>query len=318
MAKKPETEEDLARALMAGFPGRVARRRKPGDPRCVLASGMGALAPDGADEWFLAVVVTAGRRGVRTEHRVRAALDLDPAWLQVTEVQETLWDEQALAARGQVRAQVGAIVLDTRTAPAEPTEAAVLLLRAAQEDPARALDPSREAAELNARLTCLRAWRPDLELPDPSWASLLPVLCQGLRSFKALRQADLVGALLGQLTWSQRQALDTLAPASLTLPSGTSRRLRYVPGEAPVLSARIQQCFGWRTSPRIAGGQVAVVIEMLAPSQRPVQLTADLKSFWTNTWPQVRKELRGRYPRHPWPEDPWTAVATDRAKPRKS
>ncbi len=311
------SEKDLAKALMAGFPGRVARRRKPGDPRCVMAGGMGALAPDGAGEWFLAVVVTAGRRGVRQEHRIRAALDLDPAWLPVTEVQETLWDDKALAARGRVCSQVGAIVLDERTAPAEPTEAAELLLTAAQEDPARALDPSREAEELQARLTCLRTWRPDLELPDPAWDTLLPALCHGLRSFKALRQADLKGALLGQLSWSQRQALETLAPASLTLPSGTSRRLRYVPGESPVLSARIQQCFGWRTSPRLAGGQVAVVIELLAPSQRPVQLTADLESFWTNTWPQVRKELRGRYPKHPWPEDPWTAVATDRAKPRK-
>jgi len=278
---------------------------------------MGALAPPGAGEWFLAVVVTAGRRGVRQEHRVRAALDLDPAWLTVEEVAETAWDPAAQAARGVVRTQVGAIVLGERTAAAEPTQATALLLAAAREDPERALAPSRDAAELQARILCLREWRPDLDLPDPDWAALLPALCEGKRSFKGLRGADLKGALLGPLDWSQRQALDTLAPASLTLPSGSSRRLRYVPGEAPVLSARIQQCFGWKTSPRVAGDRIPVLIELLAPSQRPVQLTADLESFWTHTWPQVRKELRGRYPKHPWPEDPWTAKATDRAKPRK-
>jgi ATP-dependent helicase HrpB len=310
-------EEDLARALMAGFPGRVARRRAAGDARCVLAGGMGALAPPGAGEWFLAVVITAGRRGVRQEHRVRAAMDIELAWLTVEEVQETAWDTAAQAVRGVVRTQVGAIVLDERTAPADPARATALLLEAAQEDPERALAPGREVAELQARILCLRGWRPDLDLPDPDWAALLPRLCEGLRSFKALRGADLKGALLGLLDWSQRQALDELAPASLTLPSGSSRRLRYVPGDAPVLSARIQQCFGWRISPRVAGNRVPVVIELLAPSQRPVQLTADLESFWTHTWPQVRKELRGRYPKHPWPEDPWTAVATDRAKPRK-
>jgi len=307
----------LATALMAGFPGRIGRRRSPGDPRALLASGVGVVVPEGVGEWFVAVVITAGRKGVRQVHRVRAAIDLDPDWLSVDRIQETVWDPEAQAARGRIENRVGAIVLSTRTAAAAPDKAAALLLQAARADPARALAPSKEAQELQARIACLRQWRPELGLPDPDWAALLPGLCDGLRSFKDLHARNLCAALQGQLDWSQRQALDTLAPASLTLPSGTSRRLRYVPGESPVLSARIQQCFGWRTSPRVAEGQIPVVIELLAPSQRPVQVTADLKSFWTHTWPQVRKELRGRYPRHPWPEDPWTATPTDRAKPRK-
>ncbi len=311
------SEEDLARALLAGLPDRVARRRGPGDPRCLLASGAGATAPASAGEWFLAVVVTAGRRGVRSQHVVRAALDLDPAWLPVQEAGETTWDAEAGRARGARVRRVGAIELDRQTAPVDPVEGTALLLAAARSDPVRALEPSKEALALQARLLCLRDWRPDLDLPDPAWPGLLSGLCAGRRSFAELRQADLISAQLDRLDWSQRRALDTLAPASLTLPSGSSRRLRYAPGEPPVLSARIQQCFGWRSSPTVCAGRVPVLLELLAPSQRPVQRTADLESFWANTWPEVRKELRGRYPKHPWPEDPSQAQATDRAKPRK-
>jgi ATP-dependent helicase HrpB len=251
------------------------------------------------------------------EHRVRAALDLDPAWLAPEERRVTTWDPDAQAARGKVQTQVGAILCQERAAPVDSEQAAALLLAAASDDPERALAPSEQARALQARMVCLAAWRPDLGLPATGWAQLLPRLCSGRKSFRELRQADLVGALLGHLDRGQREALDKLAPPSLTLPSGTRRRLRYEPGRAPVLSARIQQCFGWHASPRIAGGQVTVVIELLAPNQRPVQVTADLESFWTQTWPQVRKELRGRYAKHPWPEDPWTAQPTDRAKPRK-
>ena len=277
----------------------------------------GAVAPEGAGEWFVAVVLTAGRRGVRVEHRVRAALDLDPAWLPVATVAVTRWDAEAGAARGLVERRVGAIVLGSQTAPVDPVQAQALLLAVALEDPQAALAPGTDAAGLLARVQCLAGWRPDLDLPVLDWAALLPALCRGQRSLEGLRAQDLGAALRQRLDWPQRQALDTLAPASLTLPSGSSRRLRYTPGESPVLAARIQQCFGWTASPRIAGGRVPVVIELLAPNQRPVQITGDLESFWKTTWPQVRKELRGRYPKHPWPEDPWTAVATDRAKPRK-
>ena len=111
------------------------------------------------------------------------------------------------------------------------------------------------------------------------------------------------------LDYKQRRDLDELAPARMTLPSGGTASLVYEPGRPPVLAARIQELFGWKETPRVAGGRVRVLLHLLAPNFRPQQVTDDLESFWNTTYQVVRKELRGRYPRHPWPEDPWTAQA---------
>ncbi|HEX7816030.1 ATP-dependent helicase C-terminal domain-containing protein, partial [Dyella sp.] len=106
------------------------------------------------------------------------------------------------------------------------------------------------------------------------------------------------------------------APDSVTVPSGMTRRLEYAPDEPPVLAVKLQELFGLADTPRIAGGRVPVTLHLLSPAGRPIQVTQDLKGFWERTYPEVRKELKGRYPRHPWPDDPWTAVPTHRAKPR--
>ena len=138
----------------------------------------------------------------------------------------------------------------------------------------------------------------------------------GLTSLAQVRRIDLRPPLEALLTWQQRQELDRLMPTHLTVPSGSHVRLDYEQGETPVLAVRLQELFGCQETPRIAGGKVPVIVHLLSPAGRPVQVTKDLASFWRSAYQEVKKELRGRYPRHHWPDDPLTAQPTNRTKRR--
>ncbi|HEV7786034.1 MAG TPA: ATP-dependent helicase C-terminal domain-containing protein, partial [Thermoanaerobaculia bacterium] len=178
-----------------------------------------------------------------------------------------------------------------------------------------------EVASFLARARCLAAWRPELDLPpfdDPALAALLPALAAGRRSFADLRRAPLLAALEGTLTHAQRETLRREAPERLEVPSGSQVRLLYETGRPPILAARIQELFGLAETPRVAAGRVPVLLHLLAPNGRPQQVTHDLQSFWQNTYPQVKKELQGRYPKHAWPQDPKTASPERRpGRPRR-
>jgi ATP-dependent helicase HrpB len=169
------------------------------------------------------------------------------------------------------------------------------------------------------RLAFLRRWMPELDLPEPARIAgdAVAAVAAGARAIRDVRRADVVGVMTGLLTHAQRSALDTQAPTHWTLPSGRRVPVTYAPDRPPLVAARIQELFGLAASPRLAGGKVAMLFELLAPSARPMQVTDDLASFWRTTYTQVRAELRGRYPRHPWPEDPLRAEPTARAKPRR-
>jgi ATP-dependent helicase HrpB len=179
---------------------------------------------------------------------------------------------------------------------------------------------NRRAAELHSRLNFLRRrlgdpW-PDLSesaLLDRLEEWLLPFLPPKLRQ-DTLRTLPMAEALSSLLPWELRSRADELAPERITLPSGSTRRLRYEE-ERCILSARIQQLFGLSETPRVAGTEVE--LELLSPAERPVQHTRDIASFWRHTYPEVRRELRGRYPKHYWPEDPLRATPTDRSKRRR-
>ncbi|MBE0618693.1 MAG: ATP-dependent helicase HrpB, partial [Proteobacteria bacterium] len=143
-------------------------------------------------------------------------------------------------------------------------------------------------------------------------------LARGRTSFEDLRKADLASALRSHLTWAQRQALEREAPERTQVPSGSLLRLAYPDDGPPVLAVKIQEVFGWTEGPRVAGGRVPVVLHLLGPHGRPLQVTSDLSGFWQRTYPEVRKEMRGRYPRHRWPEDPWNAEPSRRTtQPRR-
>ena len=160
---------------------------------------------------------------------------------------------------------------------------------------------------------------PELDLPPLGPATrqeMLQELCMGRRSFADLRSIDLVQALQQRLSSSQAAAVAQHAPTAIKVPSGSTKRLRYGEGP-PALAVRLQEVFGLYESPRLAGGRVPIKMELLAPNQRPVQVTQDLASFWANTYAEVRKELRQRYPKHQWPEDPRDGVASVRTMRRR-
>ncbi|MBP1642497.1 MAG: hypothetical protein H6Q03_1166, partial [Acidobacteria bacterium] len=321
------TEEPLLRAVAAAYLDRLCRRREPGAERGVMVGGRGVrLARESAvrnEELFVAVALDAGRAGPQAEALVRVASAVERAWLpsgQVRSGRELAWDEarERVAARAVVAYED--LVLDEREVPIDDPDAAARLLgeRAAAALPrALALDEPALVA-LTGRLRFLARARPELELPEPGeelWRSLLPGLCRGLRSFDELRRAPLEAALAGSLTWQQRAALERDAPERLEVPSGSRVRLDYSDPERPVLAARIQELYGLAATPRLAGGRVPVLLHLLAPNGRPQQVTHDLASFWANTYPQVRRELAGRYPKHAWPDDP--ATARPERRPRR-
>jgi ATP-dependent helicase HrpB len=156
---------------------------------------------------------------------------------------------------------------------------------------------------------------PDLNLPpldEPQLRSLLAPLAHGRRSLAELRRAPWLQAIKGLFAWPQLQAVDREAPERIEVPSGSRVGVQYEPGRPPILAVRIQEVFGLHETPRVAGGRVPVLMHLLAPNMRVAQVTDDLASFWANTYALVRKDLRARYPKHAWPDDPYTAIAQRR------
>jgi ATP-dependent helicase HrpB len=203
---------------------------------------------------------------------------------------------------------------------ADEAAAAEALAAAARQDPQRALPLDAGAlAEWLARVRSLRAWMPELALPTleaEELVALVPALARGCRSLAELRAAPWLASARGLLSAAQLDALEREAPERLAVPSGSRVALRYEPGRPPVLAARIQELFGLRETPRVGGGRVPVLFHLLAPNHRPQQVTDDLASFWRSGYPQVRRELRARYPRHAWPEDPLSAPPERRPRRR--
>ena len=323
---------DLIDCLLTGLPDRVARRRAPRSERFKLADGSGATLDQGSvvrdAEWILALTLDGGARG--TEHRIRLAVALAPRRLPTSPTLTTRFDperEAVVQTRQHVYRPPGTdergLVVREEPVQADPAAIATTLAAAVAADPRRALTFTPEDERLIARIAWLASRRPDLGLPElaglttpsPTPTPLIEALCTGHRSFADLRTQPLGPWLRRTLSRDALTALDRLAPATLDLPDGTTARLEYgEPTAPPVLAARIQQLFGLPDTPRAAGEPV--LLHLLSPGNRPVQITRDLKGFWANSYFDVRKDLRGRYPKHPWPDDPLAATATSRAKPR--
>jgi len=308
---------EVGRLVALAYPERIAQRRAGSTDRYRLASGRGARL-DGKDplthEEWLAVAHVDARDA---EGRIFLAAPLEAAVLE-TEAKDVLaWD----SARGVIVAQretrVGELVLDAKPVAAIPEEARLALLAGAIRS--EGLLPqilSESARALQSRVLSLRAWGRAERFPDLSDAALLSSLETWLRSdlLASRSRADLLRidatpALLAILDWNQQRELNTLAPTYLEAPTGSRIELQYFPdGSPPVLAVRLQEIFGWLDTPTVNDGRTRVTLHLLSPARRPVQVTQDLRSFWANTYPEVRKELRARYPRHSWPDDPLTAA----------
>jgi ATP-dependent helicase HrpB len=313
-------------AILAAFPDRVCRRRAPGSPRALMVGGGGVvLDPRSvvrAAELFVAVDLD---RGAGADARVRLASAIERRWLEERYPDAISRDDtiELDAAQGRVvrrlRARYRDLVLDERLdVDVDRRAAGAVLAAAARRDPAAAVSLDDDTRQLLERLRFLARAMPEIDWPpiDALLGDAVEALCDGKRSFAELRRADLGAVLIGLLSNAQRQALEREAPARLTLPAGRSTAIVYAPDKPPAAAARIQEVFGLAATPRLAGGRVALVLELLAPSQRPVQITDDLASFWRSGYADVRKQLRGRYPKHYWPDDPTTAEPTSRVRRR--
>ncbi len=340
----PPRDPDRATAwLLAGFPDRVGLQRRPRSLRYRLVGGQGAVLDEGSEaegaRLVLAVVLRAARRGERAEHFIERAMALELEDLDLVEEELLDFDPQREAVVASRVTRYRDLVLDERPARSspDPQDVAAILAERAQAKPVRALKLIPEAAWLLDRMRFLAHHLPELGWPDLSdLGRFIPDLCVGRSSFAHLREIDWERELRSRLTGAQLAVLEREAPERFEVPSGSTVRLRYpdtggiveggwtkgagrdVPAEPPVLAARIQQLFGLRKTPRVARGRVVLLVHLLAPNQRPAQVTRDLESFWRDTYHQVRKDLRGRYPKHAWPEDPTTATPEDRPrrKPR--
>ena len=305
----------LRRATLAGFPDRVARRRAPGSPRAVMVGGTGVVLGRESvvreAELFVAVDLERGRG---PEARVRVACAIERDWLApaVRETRELVFDPGRRRVVESARTCYHDLVLaETVRTDVDRSAAGALLAGVARADPAATGAVGEAEHELVARLRFLARWLLDLGWPaDPETllSDAVASLAAGCVSFAELAARDVGGALLGLLAPAQRAALDREAPARYRLPSGRLAPVRYPRDRPPVVAARIQELFGLAATPRVAAGRVPLVFELLAPNARPVQITDDLVSFWRTTYPEVRKVLRGRYPKHAWPEDPSAAL----------
>jgi ATP-dependent helicase HrpB len=321
--------EALSRAVLAAFPDRVARLREGAPDRAVMVGGRGLRLYNhgqaAKNDLFVAVEVTAGDRGRHHEARVSHMVPIERSWL-AREFDETTTDHEIGPAGGKVRAirrstWRGLVLDEIEGPPNDPDRTAAVLAEAASEDLEANLGlDRRDVRSWLARLRSLAAWRPELGLPvfdHEEITAMLPVLSHGKTSIAELRKLPIVSILSGFLSAEQTAALEREAPERLRVPSGSRVRLDYEPGKPPVLAVRLQELFGMTETPTVAGGRVRVMLHLLAPNGRPQQITDDLASFWATTYQQVRAELRGRYPKHHWPEDPLKAAPTARTRPRR-
>jgi ATP-dependent helicase HrpB len=316
--------------LLHAFPDRVARRDDNNLLRYTLANGRGARLHESTvlhgEPWLVALDLRLETR----DSLILAAAPFDPRALerdypaQFTRERTLRWNDERAAVEAFDEQRFGAIVLERRSVPVQPQDALPALLAAVRTKGIDVLPWSESARRLRARMQALRAWMPELSLPDVSDTALqaslddwLAPYLHGKHRLDALSAEELSQALATLFDHEQRRTLDAQAPESLTVPSGQSRRLEYAHGEPPVLAVKLQELFGLADTPRVGGGRIPVTLHLLSPAGRPIQVTQDLKGFWERTYPEVRKELKGRYPRHPWPDDPWTATPTHRAKPRE-
>ncbi|MDI1301876.1 MAG: ATP-dependent helicase HrpB [bacterium] len=331
-AKNSAEKNGDAGLLMAlAYPDHVGQRRAGGEARFRLSNGSGAFLPAedrlAREEWIVAAELDGKAREARVFLAAPVSLaaleEVLPAAISSTEF--VSWDAatQAVLARKQKR--LGALVLEDRAlATADPEKIRVVLCAAMRDAGLEVLPWTPALRQWQARVALMHGLEP-AQWPDVSDAALLATMehwagpyLDGVSRFSHLQKFPLADALHGLLDWNAQQQLDRDLPVQLSVPTGSSISIDYTAEHGPVLAVKLQEMFGQLSTPVLANGRVPLTVHLLSPAQRPVAVTQDLASFWKNAYADVRRDLRGRYPRHPWPEDPFTAVAQRGVKhPRK-
>ncbi|WP_270654090.1 ATP-dependent helicase HrpB [Enterobacter bugandensis] len=321
--------DKIASLLALAFPDRIARRRGL-DGRYQLANGMGAML-DSDDaltrhEWLIAPLLLQGSQSPDARILQAIAVDIDaltrtcPQLLQQSDIVE--WDDAQGTLKAFRRSQIGKLILGTKPL-AKPSEEELhqAMLNGIREKGLNVLNWTPEAEQYRIRLHCAAKWLPKYGWPAVDDETLLATLEQwllpqmsGVHSLRALKALDVKTALQNLLDWSLRQRLDSELPGHYTVPTGSRIAIRYHEDNPPALAVRMQEMFGEATTPSIAEGRVPLVLELLSPAHRPLQITRDLGAFWAGSYREVQKEMKGRYPKHVWPDDPANTAPTRRTK----
>lgn len=326
----PECNPSLiGRLLACAFPDRIGRQREDGSHRYLFASGQGGQLSERSalrNEAFLVATELTSRRAEEGQIvqanclRLDDILDLYPdcPWQK-----QIFWDHKEGRVRARKALILGKLILAEKTATASADETIDVILGALREEGLDMLNWNRDIEGFCARCTLVSNSHPDENWPEISKDNLLTTIDKWLapylgkcRSRNDLKRIDLLAALQSLFDWSQLQRLDKLAPERLKVASGSNIRLQYNTEGVPVLAVKLQEMFGEADTPRIAEGRIPVQLHLLSPAGRPLQVTQDLKNFWNEVYPEVKKEMKGRYPKHPWPDDPWNAIPTRHTKRR--
>ncbi|MCK6262368.1 ATP-dependent helicase HrpB [Vibrio sp. ZSDE26] len=319
----------VAIALSFAFPDRIAQSRKLGSGKFILSNGHGAeidASHSLSDAEYMVVIDLM--RGQTNASRIFLAAKLDISLLQqyfasLFKTQDSVdWSDAKGRLIAEEQLTLGSLVISRKEiAKLDKQKMTEALLNYVKQKGLSVLNWTQSAEELLTRTRCAEAWLPEKAWPKMDEESLLYELDTWLApymvdvtSLKGLKNIDLVQALFARLGWPLNQEIDQLLPIKLTLPTGTNKRIRYEVGSEPILSVRMQELFGEKASPTIALGKKKVTLELLSPAQRPLQVTQDLASFWAGSYKEVQKEMKGRYPKHVWPDDPANHIATSKTK----
>lgn len=316
--------------MSLAYPDRIAKWKGGDNSEYLLSSGRVVRLPEGdvlgGCPFLVVPLLDAGKR----KGRVFLASTIDLQEIRETQRRHIIlndrveWDKGSSAVMARREERLGALLLSsTHSDSSDPEDVLKAMQEGIRLSGLDILPWSREAREWQARLCSLRQWQPDSDWPDLSDQWLLENLQDWLGSWlngisrKAhLKRLNMLTILHSRLQWNQQQSMDQMVPTHIQVPSGSRKRLEYRPGEAPVLAVRLQELFGLEDTPTVCRGEIKVVLHILSPAQRPIQVTQDLKGFWQRTYTEVKKELKGRYPKHYWPDDPTTAQPTARVRPR--
>lgn len=316
----PVADTQVGKCVMSAYPERIARQVGKNSDRYKLMNGRAAKLPEHdplhRDPWLALADVDAGNN----EGRIFLAAPVDEADLLplAVEKETVTWDETREMVTASLELKLGNLTLAAKPLSRIPQEKKIeVLCRTIRERGLPFLNWGEEQSAWQSRVLSLKHWRPDENWPDVRDETLLSTVEDWLAPFlgdvykrSELLKLDPTGILTSLLPWNLSSMFNALAPARLPVPSGSMIRLLYFPdGRPPVMEVRLQEVFGLLETPAVNEGRQKVILHLLSPGYKPVQVTQDLRSFWTNTYAEVRKELRSRYPKHAWPEDPWTAHA---------
>ncbi len=315
--------------LAFAYPDRIGERRKGADARYRLSGGRGGILPNEDSLASEAYIAVAELDGQAREAKIYLAAPVARATLethfadQISEGTEVFWDTQSDAVQARWQRRIGALVLDEKAThdEADPDAIATAMIEGIRKVGLHCLPWDKASEGLCQRLSFLHRVDGD-HWPDMSDDGLLGSLedwiapyLTGITKRGQLKQINLSEALLAGIDWNQRQELDRLAPTHWQVPTGSNIRIDYS-SETPALPVRMQEMFGATETPKVAGGKVAVTLHLLSPARRPIQVTSDLVGFWNGSYAQVKAEMKGRYPKHYWPDDPLQAEPTRRVKSR--